>query len=256
MVLRLNKLKSFFSITFFILLISPVQAQTVNQVISEEQKRIKEGQASQKKVDKLAESTEALQAKSRAEEKIIEGLKIYNQQLIKQAANQEATVLELQESIANIAIIERQIVPLTLKMIDTLEDFVEADVPFLLEERRKRVENLHAYMSDASITVAERFRKVLEAYEIENEYGRTIESYNDLLALNGQSREVNILRVGRLNLYYQTKDGKESGVWDKTAKMWQPIDSSFNRGIRQAIRVANKQVAPELLTLPMASAEK
>ena len=255
MINNMNKIvtTSAFCLTFFT---SAIFAASTDQVIDAEKKRISAAQQSQKKIDNIADKTDSLIGKLRTESKIVDGLKVYNQQLQKQIEAQNKAAEQLQESIKNVAIVERQIVPLTLKMIESLEAFVALDMPFSLVERRERIANLKGYMNDASVSAAERFRKVLEAYEIENEYGRTIEAYSDKLNLDGQALEVDILRVGRVGLYYQTKDGKKSGAWDKNTKNWTALDSGNNRHIRKAIRVANKQTAPELLKLPVHAPEK
>ncbi len=232
-----------------------VYAATTDQIINAEEKRINDGQRSQQRIDTIADKTDTLVTQFRNESKIVDGLKVYNQQLERQLNNQQAAINSLKSSIQEAAVVERQIVPLMVKMIDALDVFVNADLPFSLSERRERIENLKAYLNDANISAAERFRKVLEAYEIENAYGRSIETYTDQLKVGDQVLAVNVLRIGRIGLYYQTKNGKKSAVWDKQSSTWIVLDSQYNRNIRQSIRIAAKQLAPDLLTLPVASPE-
>ena len=40
----------------------------------------------------------------------------------------------------------------------------------------------------------------MEAYSIEGEYGRTIETYEDAIEIDGEEKVVNILRIGRILL--------------------------------------------------------
>jgi hypothetical protein len=98
--------------------------------------------------------------------------------------------------------------PLVIRMIDGLEQFVEMDVPFNLDERRDRVEFLRTNVDRSDLTVAEKFRQVLEAYNIELQYGRGFETYSDTIELAGGPREVDFLRIGRIALVYQTTDGR------------------------------------------------
>jgi hypothetical protein len=102
------------------------------------------------------------------------------------------------------------------------------------------------------VTVAEKYRRVLEAYQIENDFGHTIEAYHGNLEQEGVTREVDFLRIGRLALFYQTRDGEESGTW--TPEGWQRIDDGYGRAIRQGLRIAKRQAAPDLLLLPLPAA--
>jgi hypothetical protein len=141
-------------------------------------------------------------------------------------------------------------------MIDGLEQFVALDVPFLAEERNSRVANLTTVLERADVTAAEKFRVVMEAWQIENDYGRTIEAYTDELVINGNTREVDVLRIGRVALMYQTPDGQISGSWDKEAGDWVEVDSSYRNAIRNGIRLARNQIGPDLLLLPISSPQE
>jgi lipopolysaccharide biosynthesis regulator YciM len=92
------------------------------------------------------------------------------------------------------------------RMADSLEQFVNLDAPFSLNERLKRVTQVRATLLDPRVTASEQVRQVLEAYNIEREYGRTIETYEDSIVLDGEEKVVNILRIGRLALMYQLKE--------------------------------------------------
>ena len=137
-----------------------------------------------------------------------------------------------------------------------LEQFVELDRPFHMEERSKRVQDLKNYIGDAGISAAEKLRLVLEAYRIETSFGSDLDEYSDVVEINGQERPVNILRFGRLVLVYQTDDGKENGVWDQEARQWAPLDSAEYRNyIRQGLKIARKQLPPDIFILPVSAAQ-
>jgi hypothetical protein len=116
------------------------------------------------------------------------------------------------------------------------------------------VASLRTMMDRADVTIAEKYRRILEAFQIENEYGRTIEAYRGTLEVDGTSRTVNFLRLGRVALLYQTLDGREAGAWDRAEGTWTTL-SGYHNAIEQGIRVARKQVAPDLLRLPIPAAE-
>jgi hypothetical protein len=141
------------------------------------------------------------------------------------------------------------------RMIAGLDQFVALDVPFLEEERRARIDRLQTILERQDVTVAEKFRRVMEAYQIENEYGRTIEEYKGSLEVDGLVREVDFLRIGRIALIYQTSDGQRPGVWDQQNGQWVALGSEYRNRIRQGFRVARRQIAPELLILPVPAPE-
>ena len=229
--------------------------QRLDQIMDVGQSKVAAAQQSQVRIDKLQEETSALLTEFKQVNKQIEGLRVYNAQLEKQIQNQLDVITALEESIDQVTVIERQIQPLILRMLDGLEQFVELDMPFRLEERRERVANLRSKMDRADITVAEKFRQVLEAYNIEAEYGRTLETYQDTLTVGGQERQVNILAVGRVALMYQTTDTQMSGAWDKEQGVWVELDDNYRADILKGIRIAKKQAAKDIIRLPISAPE-
>ncbi|MCF8059721.1 MAG: DUF3450 domain-containing protein, partial [Bacteriovoracaceae bacterium] len=146
------------------------------------------------------------------------------------------------------------IVPLMVSMVENMDKFVSLDVPFLPEERSKRINDLNGLLSRADISTSEKFRQILEAYQIENEYGRTIEAYRGIKEKDGKEMTVDYLRVGRVALMYQSLDGKEAAVWNSTSKAWEELGSEYKKSIQSGIKMARKQAAPQLVKLPIAAA--
>jgi len=230
--------------------------KTLNAILQVSQSKIAAGQASQKRVDKLQQETLDIVQQFKVVNKQIDGLRVYNAQLEKQLENQRKVLVDLEQSIDQVTVIERQIQPLILRMLDGLEQFVSLDLPFRLEEREKRIADLRANQDRADITVAEKFRQVLEAYSIESEYGRKLDTYTANLEVGGQERQVNILAVGRVALMYQTVDTKFSGAWDKTQNAWVELDSGeYRAAILKGIRIAKKQASIDVMELPILAPE-
>lgn len=230
-------------------------SQSVDDVLAKQQSRTKLSQQSQQKIDAVVDETRGLEDQYKAVLKEIEGLQVYNTLLERQIIRQDMQMEQLVASIDGVEVINRQIVPLMTKMVDSLGQFVELDVPFLLEERRNRVAGLEETLERQDVTVAEKFRKVTEAYQIENEFGRTIESYKGELTIDGAVRQVDFLRIGRIGLVYQSEDGKLSGSWDQRNGTWIDLGSDYRSEIRKGIRIARKEIAPELLMMPVDAPE-
>jgi hypothetical protein len=247
---------SFLLMTLSLFLSQQLFAQNVDQIIGAEEQRIQQGQDAQDDIDGVVDVTRARIEEYRAVMKEVDGLVVYNTLLQRQIDDQNETLRQIRESIDNVQFVERQILPLLTRMIDGLEQFVALDVPFLAEERNSRVANLTTVLERADVTAAEKFRVVMEAWQIENDYGRTIEAYTDELVINGNTREVDVLRIGRVALMYQTPDGQISGSWDKEAGDWVEVDSSYRNAIRNGIRLARNPIGPELLLLPISSPQE
>lgn len=230
-------------------------AQSVNSIIAATVQKNQAGAQSQQRIDAVVEQTQDLLQDYKVIIKELDGLNVYNQLLNKQVQNQQLEMQQLDEAIDRVTVIERQIMPLMMRMTDGLEKFVALDVPFLPDERAKRVNDLKALMERSNVTVAEKFRKVMEAYTIEASFGRDINSYRGTLELDGQEIEVDFLRVGRIALIYQTLDGQRTGRWNQEARQWEEVPDSFTSSVREGLRVANKQKAPEIFLLPLSAPE-
>ena len=152
--------------------------------------------------------------------------------------------------------IQRQIPPLVTRMLDGLEQFINLDMPFDLDTRLGNIEAVRANMDRSDVTSAEAFRQVLELYSIELQYGRGIEAYTDTISLGGMDREVDILRIGRVALVYQSTDGAETGAWNKDAQMWEELPAGdYAAAVRKGVRIAKKQATIELLNMPVSAPE-
>ena len=231
-------------------------SQTVQQIISAEQRRVQQAQAAQDEIDTIVETTRSRFDEYQALLKEIEGLQVYNRVLQSQIDDQERELSELRTSIDQVSFIERQILPLMTRMISGLESFVELDVPFLESDRLARIAELNQLITRSDVTTAEQFRKVMEAWQIENDYGTTIETYTGELQIDGTTREVDFLRVGRVALLYLTPDGELAGAWDQRSRTWIELGADYRNSIRQGLRVARQQVAPELFIIPVAPPEE
>jgi hypothetical protein len=238
------------------MVVSPtLPAATLSDVFQVAQQMNQAATRSQAKIDALTDETRRLLSEYKTVLKEIEGLRVYNQQLEQQISNQETDMTELANAIDKVTVIERQITPLMLRMIDGLEQFVNLDMPFLLSERNDRVERLREMMDRADVAVSEKFSQVLRAYQIENEYGRTMETYGDTIEIEGTERKVDILKVGRVALVYQTPDGEETGMYNKVTGAFEQIDDDYQAPVRQGIRMARQQATQDMFIIPVQNTE-
>ena len=229
-------------------------AVSINEVMQEGEARADAGETAQQQINSVADQTEKIINDYRTVTKVVDGLRVYNALLQTQLDNQEAEMQALNDSIANVALIERQIVPLMIRMVDALDEFVQLDTPFLEKERAERIERLREVMERSDVSAAEKFRIVIEGYQIENDYGRTIEAYKGSTEINGNELEVDFLRIGRVALMYQTVGGAHTGVWDATqGKFIELPPAPYQKQVLDGLKIARKQVAPDLLVVPVSA---
>ena len=228
-----------------------VQAKPLDEAKTVRRQGNVEGVASQKRIDEISAESETLFALFSNTLRQIDSIRIYNDQMRQLITSQETEFASLADQLGRVELVGRSVTPLMLRMIDALEKFVALDVPFLLDEREGRVAELHRMMKRADVTGAEKYRQIMEAYQIENEFGRTIESYRGTIDLDGRETTVDFLRFGRIALVYQSLDATQSGAWNQSSRSWMPLDSTYRSAIRNGLRIARKQSAPDLIRLPL-----
>ena len=210
---------------------------------------------SQGKIDQLDRDTRALLEEYRSLKESVEYQEAYTRELEQLASSQEARIDSLQRQIAQARITRQRILPMMRSMADALETFVVLDLPFHQEDRVSAVLQLKQRLDNPALSVSARFRLLLEAYQLEQDYGGTVEAWRGPLSIEGETLSVEYLRLGRAALYYQTLDRERSGYWDREGQAWIGLDSGYNRQLAQAMRVARSQTAPQLLELPLQLSE-
>jgi hypothetical protein len=205
--------------------------------------------SSQDKIDQTERQTDKIVNEYKVVNKQVEGLKLYNAQKRIQIQAQLDLMDKLDEQLVQVVVMQRQIPPLAQKMLDTL---IIIDNQFISEERKARVDLVRSSLAKPKVTASEQVRQVLEAYNIEAEYGRKIDTYEDKLA---DGTVVNILVIGRIGMFYQTKDERTSGRWDNETGTWEELSGSYRKPIRDGIRMAKKLAPTDMLLMPVVKGE-
>jgi TolA-binding protein len=215
---------------------------------------INQGSAkSQQRVSSLARQTQDLLAEYRTVVRETEALRIYNDNLERVVVDQRDEIQSINRQLQGLEETNRGVVPLMLEMIETLERIVEADIPFRIEERRARVQRLRDMMDQAEVTASEKYRRVMEAYQGELEFGRTTEAYSAALPTTGQT--VDFLRVGRTLLVYQTSDGATTGWFNPATRAYEELPDRYRLDVRDGLAIARNEKAPDLVMLPVPGPE-
>lgn len=212
------------------------------------------GAKSQEAVSRLSQETRELLERFRLARQKTESLQAYNKALKELINAQKVEAISIEGQIDRAAAMEREILPLMSEMVVVLERFVALDVPFLPEERTRRIDNLKNLLTRSDVSTSEKFRQILEAYQVENEYGRTIEAYRSDIVLQDLTRTVDLLRVGRIALLYRTLDGSFAGYWSSDTKTWERLPDDYDDALRKGLSIARKQAVPDLLKVPVSAA--
>ena len=245
-------LSLFFSVT-------PLQAAgkaALDASIKTQDATEKAAATSQKKIDEIADETERMLTDYKLTLRQYDALHGYNNQVQKIVNAQVVELESMEQQLSEIDTTNQGMIPLMARMVDTLEKFIALDVPFLPDERSKRIEEVKGLLDRADITVSEKYRRIMEAYQVEMEYGRTIEAYAGDLESGGAKRSVAFLRIGRIALLYQTLDRKETAVWDQDRKDWEILSDEYRQPVLEGLRIARKQSPPNLIKLPVRAPEK
>jgi len=206
---------------------------------------------SQEKVNKLHEQAGDLVFQYRQVVDDTDSLRSYNDYVASLVADQQSKINATQEDINGIDKTRQGLVPLMFKMIDSIETFVALDLPFEKEERHDRIAYLKVMMLDSNVSTAEKYRKVLEAYQIELQSGRTSQVVRGKENIGGKDLTVDVLQFGRVTLVAQTLDSKQTWVWNKTNKIWDVLGDEWRRPIKNAIDIVRKDKSPDLIKLPV-----
>lgn len=171
--------------------------------------------------------------------------------LVKSTDGSRQRVAEKEERLHDIRRIEAEVEPFLGRLIKEIQELPNSGLPFLMGERSKRVERLEAMLHDPEIALSEKFRKSMEALQVEMEYGLTIETYQEQIDLDSTPLLVNVFRLGRVGLYFQSLDHRSCGMYDPLARQWKLLPDVYNHSLQEAIEIAAKRRPAEIITMPL-----
>ena len=236
----------------FLVSTSILSASEMESVLEVGRENSNQSSVSQEKIDGTEKQTDKIVNEYKVVAKQVEGLKLYNEQKRIQIQAQLDLMDKLDEQLVQVVVMQRQIPPLAQRMLESLESFIALDTPFRIEERQNRIDLVRSSLAKPKVTASEQVRQVLEAYNIEAEYGRKIDTYESTL-LDGTV--VNILVIGRIGMFYQTKDEQSSGRWNNETNTWDELPGSYRKPIRNGIRMAKKLAPTDMLMMPVIKGE-
>jgi hypothetical protein len=210
----------------------------------------------QEDINRLANSASSTFEEFKRQNDALEALLVLNAGLRRSVSIQNEYIITLDESIAGVEIVTREIPLLMEKMLSSIEQFIALDYPFQVEQRANRIQFARAAIENPDVSIAEKFRQVLVMYQVEAAFGRTNDTYSTTIEINGAERDVNMVRIGRVALMYQTTDRQITGAWDNNARQWVELDAGqYRTEFQTALRVASNLAAPDIIDLPVLAPE-
>ncbi len=152
--------------------------------------------------------------------------------------------------------IQKEILPFLKSVQARLETLVENDPPFLQTERKTRLKKLKNVMEDIDVSIAEKFRKVMEALSVEAEYGNTIEVYQEKIRLGENEVLGNIFRLGRVSMFFLSFDKSFGAVFNVKEEKWVFLDKDYIPALAASVEIAAKRRPVELISLPLGKIAK
>jgi hypothetical protein len=175
-------------------------------------------------------------------------------QLQKKQKNLQSLQIEinqLQQDIDTINVLKQQLEPQLEVWYAMLEQQVFSDLPFDFNERKRRLAFLRSAMDKSELPLAERFRRLLDVVSIEVAYGYGQQISQDVIVIDKKPMQVNLLRLGRLALFYMTPDEQQFGWFDRQSRQWNTIPFNEQGDLRLAMAITmNKKIA-EIVNVPL-----
>lgn len=229
---------------------APAQAQ-FNDAVDLSDRTARDTATSQQRIDQLDDQTARLLNDYRANLKQLEAARRYNASLSRNIESQEREITRLQEDINNVEGLQRAMQPLMEDMVARFGDIVNADIPFDIVDRADRAARLARVLDNPAMSAAQRYRLIVEAYQIENEFGRTIGWYEGVLGEGDDELTGEYLQVGRIALIFKTPDDSVLRIWDTGQGAFVNLNRSYLQDVKFAFRMAKEQTAPDILFVPV-----
>ncbi|MBL4618208.1 MAG: DUF3450 domain-containing protein [Robiginitomaculum sp.] len=232
-----------------------VAQQELTQAVRTATQSTAAGAAAQARIDNIDDSTSEIVGDYRAVLQEIDTVALNVEQQRIFLRSQQNEIDSIRSQISRVDEVQDQLLPMMLRMIGRLEEFVESDIPFRLNERRDRIQGLKDLMEDPAQSPSERYRLIINAYQIELSYGQQSESYSEDLITGSEARKVEFLRIGRVALIYKDADGSLN-AWNVSKGAYEKLPSSYDMDYSNATRIALEQKTPEVFPMALPGATK
>lgn len=231
----------------------------LDQALQVARQSTQQGAQAQEQIDEVADQADDLERQYLALRQQIDDQEVFVQQQEVFLQSQGVEISELRRQLERVDTLEAEVIPMLLEMTVSLEDFIEQDLPFQTDLRQSRLDNIRNLLGDATVSPAETYRVILNAYEIESSYGRSLRVYEDVVETEGEPAQVKFLQMGRVALIRVFQSGPRAGdmeMMTKDNQEWRSLPSGYTANVQRAIRIGEEVTTPEVFIAPLPGPER
>nr|WP_320049956.1 DUF3450 domain-containing protein [uncultured Desulfuromonas sp.] len=210
--------------------------------------------ATQDKVEQWSEERQALVNDLLDQKTQLEWNRFQTKKYRQYVDHKKVTIADLKRQKEQMSLLRKELEPFLDSSVETLHEDVAGDLPFLDLERSERLTFLDQSLTDPDLPLSEKLRRVLEALQVEADYGNSVEVTEQTLPLAGGDTMVEVLRLGRIGLFYISPNGDKVGQWDEKKRVWKPLPEDYRDTVRVTIDIIEQKRAAELIDLPLPEA--
>lgn len=229
---------------------APSVAQGLDRAISTGEQATRRAEQVQQQINQLDDERSDMVGEFRTLLQRKTAAELYARQQAAAVESQEREIASLTDQLTRVDEITSQTVPMLETLIDDLEAFINADLPFRLEERKDRIARLRDYLSDPQISVTERYRQIMDAYTAEMEVGRKTDTWKETISVDDKEVTVDMVLFGRVALVYMDPTGKYAKRYDRETSSWVDLEGKYKPEIEKAIRIIQGKRTQDVMYVP------
>ncbi len=229
---------------------APAVAQGLDRAIATGEQATRRAEQVQQQINQLDDERSDMVGEFRTLLQRKTAAELYARQQAAAVESQEREIASLTDQLSRVDEITSQTVPMLETLIDDLDAFIDADLPFRLEERKDRIARLREYLVDPNVSVTERYRQIMDAYTAEMEVGRKTDTWKETISVDDKEVTVDMVLFGRVALVYMDPTGRYAKRYDRETASWVDLESKYKAEIEKAIRIIQGKRTQDVMYVP------
>ena len=229
---------------------APAVAQGLDRAIATGEQATRRAEQVQQQINQLDDERSDMVGEFRTLLQRKTAAELYARQQEAAVESQEREIASLTDQLSRVDEITSQTVPILETLIDDLDAFIDADLPFRLEERKDRIARLRSYLSDPAVSVTERYRQIMDAYTAEMEVGRKTDTWKETISVDDKDVTVDMVLFGRVALVYMDPTGRYAKRYDRETSSWVDLENRYKAEIEKAIRIIQGKRTQDVMYVP------